>query len=140
MTKPMELLATYLHLARASQQRRQPLVRDRLLVLSADLAARMGLKQIAAYCRHQILKHNPGHLLHRWEVVEDALGNERFHALVGQLRRRYPWEKVEQMLASLGIDRAHERETYYSDLEYAAALLGTSPEELDRLFGSDESA
>jgi hypothetical protein len=30
---------------------------------------------------------------------------------------------------------AHERETYYSDNEYAAALLGTTPSELEKMFG-----
>ena len=40
-------------------------------------------------------------------------------------------EKAERMLSSLGIEMARERDTYYSDREYAAALLGVSPHVLD---------
>ena len=45
-------------------------------------------------------------------------------------------EKAEHMLSLLGIELAGERETYYTDHEYAASLLGVSTEELDRQFGN----
>ncbi len=35
------------------------------------------------------------------------------------------------MLDSLGIELGRERESYYSDYEYAAALLGTTPDQID---------
>ena len=57
MSSPAEQLGMYLHLARASQQRQRPLVRDRLLVLAGAIAVEMGLNGIAAYCRQQILDH-----------------------------------------------------------------------------------
>jgi hypothetical protein len=45
-------------------------------------------------------------------------------------------EKAEHILSSLGIQLAGERETYYTDHEYAASLLGLSTDELDRRFGN----
>jgi hypothetical protein len=127
MADPGYLLGVYLHLAQASQRRRRPHVRDRLLLLAAERAATMGLDTIAAYCRQLVLEHNPHHLIRRW-------ADEQYQCLARQLRRRYPQERAERMLQSLDIELARERQAYYSDYEYAAALLGTTTEELDRHF------
>lgn len=132
----MELLGVYLHLARASELRRRPQVRDRLLILAGAVAARRGLARVAAYCRHRVLEHNPHHLVGNWPGLEEALQDPDFQFFLRQLLRRYPQEKAERMLSSLGIDMARERATYYSDEEYAAALLGASTDELDRMFGA----
>lgn len=126
-------LALYLHLARAAELRRKFLVRDKLLVLCAVLAIERDLSPIAAYCRRKVLAHNPGHMLGRFISVEAALDDPAFLHLLAQLKRAYPREKAEHMLASLGINLAKERETYFSEQEYAAALLGTTPQELDSL-------
>jgi len=134
MNDAVDQLAVLLHLARASQLRRRPLVRDRLLVLSGTAALRAKLPEVAHYCRHQILRHNPNHLLGRWPSFQAALEDERFASLLRQLQRRYPLEKAERMLHNLGIERGRERETYFSDLEYAASLLGTTPDEVLELF------
>jgi hypothetical protein len=40
---------------------------------------------------------------------------------------------------ALGLDMARERETYFSDYEYAAALLGATPEQLQHRFGHTEA-
>ncbi len=135
MEDPGHYLAVYLHLARASGQRRRPHVRDRLLVLASVIAQQMKLTAIARYCRQEVLRHNAQHLIRRWETVDEAMATEDFVCFLQQLRRRYPPERVEQMLATLEIDLAGERESYYSDYEYAAALLGTTPAALDRLYG-----
>ena len=140
MSSPVEQLGMYLHLARASQQRQRPLVRDRLLVLAGAIAVEMGLNGIAAYCRQQILDHNPRHFVGHWPSLQLALPDEEFQSHRRQLLRRFPQEKVEQMLDSLGIQMAREREVYFSDYEYAAAILGTTPQALDALFDdSDEN-
>ncbi len=128
-------LGLYLHLARASEVRRQLLVRDRFLVIVAALAVEQELPLIAAHCREKILEHNPGHLLRHWPSVPAAIEDDLFTTYLKQMRRRYPREKAEQMLASLGLEMARERDTYYSDFEYAAALLGSTPEELTAKFG-----
>lgn len=129
-----EHLALYLHLARASELRRQPLVRDRLLVIAAAAAARTGLTRIAALCRGKILSHNAGHMFRRWETVESAMLNDDFSPYLKQMERRFPPEKAEQMLQSLGVDISGERDVYYDDEEYAASIWGLSPAELAEMF------
>jgi len=131
MASADHLLGMYLHLARASRLRRQPLVRAKLLILAGVHAEEMGLAQIAALCRHRVLSQNPRHLVRRWPTVGEALRTEAFQSHVKQLRRRYSPEKVEHMLASLGIEMGRERAAYFSDTEYAAALLDTRPEAID---------
>ena len=74
-----------------------------------------------------------------WVSVEDALADPNFRQLVQQNLRRYPLEKAEQMLTSLGINMSRESESYYSEYEYAAALLGTTPGILDERFGENTS-
>lgn len=135
MSGSIHQLGVYLHLARASQRRNRPHVRDRLLVLAGVIAARLDLCPVAAYCRYAVLQHNPAHMLRRWPTIGAALEDEDFVHLLRQLQRRYPQEKAERMLSTLGIDMARERDAYYSDSEYAAALLGVSPESLERMFG-----
>ena len=135
MPGSVDHLGIYLHLARASDQRRRPMVRDRLLVLAGAIAAEMQLDAVAAYCRHQVLEHNPRHLVRRWPTLSAALDDEDFKSHRAQLKRRYPREKAEQMLDSLGIQLANERDTYFSDIEYAAAIMGTTPDALDEQFG-----
>lgn len=95
----------------------------------------MHLVRISRYCRHKILQHNPRHAIGRWENLRDALEDPEFLLILRSIQRRYPQEKAEQLLARLGVERGREREAYYDDEEYAAALLGTCPAELDRLFG-----
>ena len=136
MSDPVDKLGLYLHLARASQQRRRPHVRDRLLVIAGVIAGRMELTHISAYCRHKILEHNPNHLVRRWPTLEDAMEDEDFLHFLKQVQRRYPQEKAERMLSSLDIHMEREREAYYTDEEYAAALMGSTPDELARMFGS----
>lgn len=130
MSEPIDLLGLFLHLAQASLRRNRPQVRDRFLVLAAAIAARMELASVAAYCRHLVLDHNPGHMLRRWPTVAAALADSDFLHLLKQLQRRYPQENAEQLLSDLGIEMASERNVYYNDEEYAAALLQTSPAEL----------
>jgi|SRR3954463_10607753 hypothetical protein len=137
MTRPIDLLATYLHLAEAARLRRQPLVRDRVLLLAAVIAAQIDLAPIAAACRELILAHNPGHAVHRWATIGEALGDEDFQPLVSQLSTRYGPERVERLVEQLGIERGSERAAYASDGEYAAALLKLDWDDLVRRFGAE---
>jgi hypothetical protein len=132
MSYAIDILALYLHLAAASQRRRRPHVCDRLLTISASIAARVELPRIAAYCRKKILEHNPQHLIRRWDTVEEALEDSDFLHLLRSVYRRYPQEAAERLLANLGIELGHQREAYYSDEEYAAAILGLTLDQLDR--------
>jgi hypothetical protein len=132
MTLPTDLLPIYLHLAAASHRRRRPHVRDKFLLLAAAVAADMQLEPVATRCRKLVLEHNPQHLVRRWPTVQQALLDEEYLCFLRQLRRQYPQEKAEQLLQSLEIDAKNERRAYYSDYEYAAALLGTTTDVLDR--------
>jgi uncharacterized protein YqgV (UPF0045/DUF77 family) len=131
---PVKLLGVYLHLARASQQRVRPHVRDRLLVMAATMAARLELNRVAAHCRQIVLAHNPQHMIGNYATVLEALDDSDFLHLLKQLQRRFPQEEAERMLVSLGIDQGREWETYYTAEEYAAALLGETPESLAERF------
>ena len=135
MSEPIDILGLYLHLAQASEKRQRPHVRDRLLVAAAAIATRMRLFRISRYCRRKILQHNPRHAIRRWENLDEALEDPDFLSILRSIQRRYPLEKAERLLVALGIERGREREAYYDDEEYAAALLGTTPEELAQLFG-----
>ena len=88
MNSTDRILGMYLHLARASHLRRQPLVRDRMLVLAGATAAEMGLSGVAAECRSRVLAHNPQHMLSNRPTMAAALEDERFQAHLNQLRRR----------------------------------------------------
>jgi hypothetical protein len=140
MAEPNELLPLYLHLARASGRRNRPWVRDKLLVLAGATAAERGLDLIAAYCRRKVLVNNPGHLVGHHPSLAQALEDERFQGYLAQLRRRYTRERAEHMLGSLGIDPAREREGYLTVYEYAAALLETTPAELEKIVGDLDEA
>ena len=132
-------LGVFLHLAQASGRRQRPLMRGRMLVLAGSLAAEMGLPSVAAYCRDHILRQNPRHLVRRWPTLGVALEQGEFQVFRKQVQRRYSAEKAERMLDSLGLLMARERDTYYSDGEYAAAILGTTESELDRLYPAGNS-
>jgi hypothetical protein len=135
MRQPIDVLADYLNLARAARQRRQPLVRDRALLLAGVIAAQIELEPVAAACREEILAHNGRHMVGRWPTMWEALEEEDFQTLVSQLSTRYGPERVERMVEQLEIDDRFERAGFASDGEFAAALLGTSWQELVRRFG-----
>ncbi len=135
MSDPVDRLAVYLHLARASELRRRWHVRDRLLVLAAVLASRSDLPRIATHCRQTILEHNPHHLISRWDTVWHAAADPEFTHFLRHIERRYPPETAEGMLSSLGVELGAERATYYSDEEYVASLLGLSLDRLSDLYG-----
>lgn len=136
MNSPVDLLGIYLHLARAAAQRQRPLVRDRLLFLAAAISADLRLPAVAACCRAKVLENNPGHLLKRWNTIEEATDSDDFIALRRQLVKKYSPERVEQLMQSLQIAWQNERAAYYNDEEYAAALLGLTVEDLVRQYGS----
>jgi hypothetical protein len=137
MTPPIDLLATYLRLARAAQARQQSLVRDRVLLLAGVIAAQIDLSPIAGACREQILAHNPRHLVCRWPTIGQALGEEDFQSLVNQLSTRYGPERVERLVEQLGVERISQRNTYASDGEFAAALMDLDWNDLVNRFGSE---
>ncbi len=123
-SQPIDLLAVYLHLAKAAWKRLRMQDRDRLLVISGFISAKMNLPRISGHCRKLILENNPGHMIRRWADFDSALDDSDFQHFLKQIQRRFPQEKAEVMLSNLGIDRANEHALYSSDEEYAAAVIG----------------
>lgn len=124
MPSAVEMLGAYLHLAQAAGRRQRPQTRARLLFLAGAEAEALGTPEIAHACRKLILSHNPAHLLGRGADFRQLLESAEGAALHQTLLRRYPPERVEQLLAKLGIEHRGERRFYYADGEYAAAILG----------------
>lgn len=63
-------------------------------------------------------------MIRRWQDFDSAIEDSDFQHFLKQIQRRFPQEKAEIMLANLGIERANERALYFSDEEYAAAVIG----------------
>ena len=135
MSALIDLLALYLHLARASQR---PLVRDRLLVIAGCNAARMKLNRIDEYCRRLILgfvskpvaevaktsdKPRNSELL-----ASSATKKRSSRSVLRQSLEHNPQHTISRWPSfSAAIE---ERDTYYSDEEYAATILGITPDGL----------
>jgi hypothetical protein len=73
----------------------------------------------------------------KWPSISEALSAEPFQSYLKQLKRRYSSEKIEHMVQSLGIVMGQEREAYFSDVEYAAALLDTKVEAIADVLSQD---
>lgn len=95
-----------------------------MLVLAGVEAANLCLKRLENHCRIEILNNNPRHLIGKWETIGEALLDDEFLAFLKNLRRKYPVERAERLLDSLGIEIGNERDAYFTDNEYAAAILG----------------
>ncbi len=132
-------LFVYLALAQASGRRQRPFVRDRLLALAGAIAAELQLEPIAAYCRHLVLLHNPGHQMRRWPTVEEAVDHLDFLHLLVSIERRYPIERAESLLERLGLRPQQDRADYASDEEYAASLLDTTWPKLQEWYEESQS-
>ena len=139
MDANIELLGLYLHLARASKIRRQLHIRDKLLIIAGMIAVRLQLPAVAAYCRQEVLTHNRQHLIRRWRDLESALQESDFHTLLKQLQRRFPREKAERMLVTLGIEMGQEWKTFFSEEEYAASLLNTTTDQLQQIYHQEQA-
>lgn len=123
MQDPASPLTLYLHLARTSDLRRQPMVTNKLILLAGAAAFEQQLPEIAERCREIVLARNPRHLLRKWPTFAEAYPAEGFQTLLKQLRKQYSPEKAEHMLGSLGVELGREHELYESSHEYASALL-----------------
>lgn len=139
MDSNIKLLGLYLHLAKAAGMRQQSHVRDKLLIVAGIIAVRLELPTVAACCRHEVLSHNKQHLIRRWQDLGSALPDDEFDSLLKQLQRRFPQEKAEQMLVTLGIEMGQEWETYYSAEEYAASLLDTTVDQLQEIYRREQT-
>lgn len=96
-------MAVYIQLAALSDQKRQPLVRDRFLLLGGVEACRAGWPEVAARCHERLIRSNPAHLATRHQTMADALRDADFQRLVTHWERYCPFEKAEAMLRLLDL-------------------------------------
>lgn len=98
MPAPAELLELYLHLARASEEQRKPLQRDKFLVLAGGAALEANFPRVAEECRRRLLADNPNHILRNFSTMREAFESEDIVHYANQLLRYYPFEKAEYLL------------------------------------------
>ncbi|WP_010582075.1 hypothetical protein [Schlesneria paludicola] len=94
-------MQVYVQLAAISDQKQQPLVRDRFLLLAGVEACRAGWPDVAACCHRKLIESNPAHQAKRFMTFADALRDEPFQQLVAHWERYCPFEKAEAMLREL---------------------------------------
>jgi hypothetical protein len=96
-------MKVYVQLAVISDQKQQPQVRDRFMLLAGIEACRAGWPDVAAFCRERLLTENPSHQVKRHSTMADALRNEDFQRLVTHWERYCPFEKAEALLLQLNL-------------------------------------
>lgn len=121
MSERAQRVVLYLELARAAEWRQKRFVRDKLLVLAAAEAARLGRHQLAGFCRRRVLEHNPGHMLRDWESVSLALADERFQTYLRRVEAAFPPEKAELIARSLELALPRVRETALAAADHQLA-------------------
>jgi len=121
----------YAHLARVSAERNQQLAEDRFLLQAGAAACSAGWPAPAELCRSRVARHNPAHLIARFETFAAALRDPDFACLLRQLDRQCRFEQAEHLVAQLGIDIAAEREAADADLGTFVLRLLASPDETE---------
>ena len=96
-------MQVYVKLAVISEQKKQPQVRDRFLLLAGVEACRAGWPDVANRCKEKLVTSNPAHQAHLFETMADALRNADFQNLVAHWERYCPFEKAEAMLRQLNL-------------------------------------
>jgi hypothetical protein len=94
-------MQVYVRLAVISNEKKQPQVRDRFLLLAGVEACRAGWPEVAERCRQQLVTSNPAHQIHRYNSFADALRNEEFQLLAAHWERYCPFENAEAILRGL---------------------------------------
>ena len=102
MMNPESAALCYGELACLSQEKHQPLMRDRFLLLTAAAACRAGWAEVAADCHRWLVTFAPQHQAARFVTVADALRNPEFVQLVSHWERFCPKERAEMLLSELG--------------------------------------
>ncbi len=96
-------MRVYVELSVISDQKRQPQVRDRFLLLAGVEACRAGWPEVAACCQHKLIASNPAHRARRYATLADALRDAEFQQLVTRWERYCPFEKAEAILRRLNL-------------------------------------
>ncbi len=98
MANTANLHRMYEDLADMYDRQGQAKLRDWFLVLAADAAFTVGMKEPAERLRSRLLKENPHHLLKPFTSFSEALNSPDIQSYIGDLRRAYPPESADQLL------------------------------------------
>ncbi len=101
MPDTAQAMQTYAQLAVISHIKRQPLARDRFVLLCGAAACRAGWLEVAAWCWSWHAATQPGHQLARFPSFPDALRDADFPRVVAHWERWCPPERAEHLLAPL---------------------------------------
>ena len=96
-------MRVYVQLAAICDQKKQPQVRDRFLLLAGVESCRAGWLGVAECCYRKLIASNPAHQAHRFASFPDALRDTDFQKLVLHWERYCPFEKAEAMLRQLNL-------------------------------------
>jgi hypothetical protein len=121
-----EAMKVYVQLAVVADEKHQPMVRDRFMLLSAVEACRAGWPEVAARCRERLIATNPVHQASRHPTMANALRDAEFQQLVVQHERYCPFEKAEAMLRQLNLPPLEPMDG--TNGEQMLQLLDESPE------------
>lgn len=91
----------FLELADLFEQRGEPKMRDRFLILAADAAQAAGRAQEADRLLQRLLQGSPHHLLKAYRSFEEALRADVVRPYLSDLRQNYPPEIVASLLQSM---------------------------------------
>lgn len=134
MSDSYETLAAFLLLAKAEEQRLNMMDRDRLLVIAATIASERHLEPLAGYLRQLVLDHNAGHMLRKYQTLYEAMVDPDFQFFLKTIRRKYPIERVEQLLSEHGIDHRPPVKAGRSELEVVAGIMGVDAQWIQKTF------
>lgn len=100
----------YRELAEAYEERGQPAIRERFLVLAADAAYSAGDADEAERLRQKLLQGNPHHMLKPYSSYAQALEAAAIQIYVQDLRTNYPLAMTRKLLQSLREDGPEEQQ------------------------------
>jgi hypothetical protein len=96
-----QIFRVYQDLAHCFDTQGNALMRNRFLVLAADAALTAGQTEEAELLRDRLLQYSPHHLLKPFASLVEALRSTKVQTYVDDLRRTYPPETAESLLASV---------------------------------------
>jgi hypothetical protein len=122
-------MLSFIKLAGVAQSKRQLSQRDKFLLLAAAAAVDSGADPVADRCRQLLLKHNPAHMIRRFESVAHALADPDYQTFQRQLNKFCSYERAEHFLTQLGIAPGMPTKGgQLSPADYALLLLGHAAE------------
>src|SRR5580704_12096547 len=93
--------APFLALVELYEQRDEPKMRDRFLILAADAAFASGQLQEAERLLQRLLQVSPHHMLKGYRTFAEAVSAEPVRVYIHDLKQNYPANIVQNLLESL---------------------------------------